>query len=60
MKLIKCPKCETWCLPADDERWCGEHGPIPLPGKEATVYLSELRRNPKMVRMMLPEKEAKE
>ena len=29
-RLVKCDKCATWTLPAEDERWCPVHGPIPL------------------------------
>jgi len=31
MRLVKCTQCDTWTLPAEDERWCSVHGPIPLP-----------------------------
>lgn len=31
MALVKCEKCDTWTLPAEDERWCFVHGRIPLP-----------------------------
>ena len=31
MKLIRCPKCDTYTRPEEDERWCQEHGAIPLP-----------------------------
>ena len=30
MRLVKCPKCATWTLPAEDERWCSVHGVVPL------------------------------
>lgn len=30
-RLVRCEKCATWTLPAEDERWCQVHGPIPLP-----------------------------
>ena len=33
MRLVKCPQCDTWTLPAEDERWCSVHGPIPLKGE---------------------------
>lgn len=33
-RAVRCPKCDTWTLDAEDERWCGTHGVIPLP-KEA-------------------------
>ncbi len=29
-RLLKCPQCECYTLPADDERWCERHGEIPL------------------------------
>jgi len=31
--LIRCPKCDVWTLPAEDERWCPTHGVIPLKGE---------------------------
>lgn len=34
LDLVKCPQCDTWTLPADDERWCPEHGVIPLPSEK--------------------------
>jgi len=32
-RLVRCEKCDTWTLPAEDERWCSEHGVVPLTPK---------------------------
>ncbi len=34
-RLVKCPQCACYTLPADDERWCERHGEIPLDGGAA-------------------------
>lgn len=36
-RLVRCPKCETWTLPAEDERWCSVHGVVPLPATTNAV-----------------------
>ena len=32
-RLVRCEKCETWTLPAEDERWCREHGVVLITDK---------------------------